>query len=77
MVAITVATGATANADRSRLASEFSGWHIWNSAAGRWWATRRGNARLSHDHDPDWSMTVDGDTLDELRISLQSQEEMR
>jgi hypothetical protein len=78
MTAITVATGATAQRaqDRASLVHEFPAWHIWNSRAGRWWATRRGNARLSRDHDPAWSMTVDADTPEELRNSLNAQQEM-
>jgi hypothetical protein len=79
MVAITVTTGATGQTaqDRARLVNEFPSWHIWNSRAGRWWATRRGNKWLSRDHDPSWSMTVDADTPEELRISLCAQQEMR
>ncbi len=79
MLVITVASGATAPSaeDRARLVHEFPSWHIWNSRAGRWWATRRGNERLSPEHDPAWSMTVDADTPEELRISIQEQEEMR
>lgn len=60
--------------DPANLSDEFPMWHIWNSRAGRWWATRRGNERLSRDHHPGWSMTVDADTPDELRVSLQTQE---
>jgi hypothetical protein len=79
MIAITVASGATAQTaqDRAHLVREFPRWHIWNSRAGRWWATRRGNERLSRDHDPAWSMTVDADTPEELRDSLHAQQEMR
>jgi len=71
MIAITVTK---LNEDRTRLADEFPMWHIWNSRAGRWWATRRGNARLTRELDPGWSMTVDADTPDELRLSIQEQE---
>jgi hypothetical protein len=78
MVAISLAAATARSAeDRARLARKFPNWNIWNSRGGRWWATRRGNARLSRDHDPAWSMTVDADTPEELGISIQSQQEMR
>jgi hypothetical protein len=76
MSAVSIATGATETTERAQLAKEFPSWHIWNSRTGRWWATRRGNLRFSREHDPGWSMTVDGDTSEELRGSLQSQEAM-
>lgn len=79
MVAISASEGASARSaeDRARLAREFPTWHIWNSRAGRWWATRRGNERLSPDHDPAWSMTVDADNPDDLRVSLHTQQQIR
>jgi hypothetical protein len=70
-------TTAQAVDGRAALQAEFPGWHVWNSGAGRWWATRRGNARLSHDHDPGWSMTVDADDAGELGAVLKVQSEFK
>ena len=66
----------TIGAERAQLADEFPTWHIWNSRTGRWWATRCGDLRLSYEHDPGWSMTVDGDTPEDLRGSLRAQQQM-
>lgn len=62
------------SAQQAQLSQEFPDWHIWISRGGRWWATRRGNARLSRHHDSRWSMTVDADTPDELRKTVQLQQ---
>lgn len=46
----------------------FSGWHVWRSSQGRWWATRTGaDARWGPDGIP---MTVDADDAASLRVLL-------
>jgi hypothetical protein len=59
--------------DLTQLASSYPGWHIWRSQAGRWWATRIGRAAWDNHQDPDFAMTIDADTLDELAIELARQ----
>ena len=50
-------------------------WGIWISSAGRYWASRRGNIRLSESVHPGWAMTVDADSLPELETRIKEQEE--
>jgi hypothetical protein len=77
MVAVPVSTGSEQKSDdQARLVGEFPTWHIWNSRGGRWWATRRGNAHLTREHDPHWSMTVDADSPEELRACILLQQKM-
>jgi hypothetical protein len=49
------------------------GWGIWISNSGRYWATRRGNILLTEDAHPDWDMTVDADSLEELERQIEVQ----
>jgi len=49
-------------------------WGIWLSSAGRYWATRRGNLRLTENVHPGWAMTVDADSLVELETRIKEQE---
>lgn len=55
------------------LSGRFPRWHIWISSAGRWWATRRGNAQLAKDAHPGWYMTVDADSPEELEALIKEQ----
>ncbi len=50
-------------------------WGIWISNAGRYWATRRGDIRLTKRVHPGWAMTVDADSLAELERRIKAQEE--
>ncbi len=50
-------------------------WGIWLSTAGRYWATRRGNVRLTENVHPGWAMTVDANSLAELESCIKAQEE--
>jgi hypothetical protein len=56
-------------AEARQIEHEFSGWHVWVSNLGRYWAVRQGpDARYSRDdHRP---MTLDGDSADALRAAL-------
>lgn len=60
-------------AEITQIAKDFPGWSPWRSSAGRWWCTRLGDIKPRHDRDPDWKMTVDADTADELRDELRAQ----
>jgi hypothetical protein len=50
-------------------------WGVWVSNADRYWATRRGNIRLTNRVHPGWAMTVDADSLAELETRIKAQEE--
>ncbi len=50
-------------------------WGIWVSSAGRYWATSRGNVRLTANVHPGWVMTVDADSLAELETRIKEQQE--
>ena len=50
-------------------------WGIWISSASRYWASRRGNLRLTESMHPGWAMTVDADSLAELETRIKEQEE--
>jgi hypothetical protein len=50
-------------------------WGVWLSSASRYWATRRGNVRLTEHVHPGWAMTVDANSLAELETRIKEQEE--
>ena len=55
---------------------DYPAWHVWQSQAGRWWATRLGHVRPPPDRDlkdPRFAMTLDADTAAELREALEIQ----
>jgi len=56
-----------------RLREDFPSWHIWRSQVGRLWATRLGRAAWERPTDPDFAMTVDGDSARVLRAELTAQ----
>jgi len=45
----------------AQLETEFPGWHIWRSSAGRWWATRTGSVLRREDLGTGRVMTLDAD----------------
>jgi hypothetical protein len=51
------------------------GWDVWISSAGRHWASRLGNLRLSESVHPGWAMTADADSIAELETRIKTQEE--
>lgn len=55
------------------LQAEFSGWHIWRSNAGRWWATRTGSVLHREELGTGRVMTVDADDEASLREQLSVQ----
>jgi hypothetical protein len=55
------------------LETEFPGWHIWHSNAGRWWATRTGSVLRRDDLGTGRVMTVDADDEAALRDQLTAQ----
>jgi len=57
----------------AQLESEFPGWHIWRSNAGRWWATRTGSVPRRDDLGTGRVMTLDADDEPDLRQQLESQ----
>jgi hypothetical protein len=48
---------------------------VWISNAGRYWATRRGNLRLTENVHLGWALTVDADSLAELDTRIKEQED--
>jgi hypothetical protein len=54
----------------AQLEAEFSGWHIWRSSAGRWWATRTGAVLRRENLGTGRVMTVDADDASALRDQL-------
>jgi hypothetical protein len=50
--------------------TDFPGWHIWHSNAGRWWATRTGLVLRREDLGTGRVMTVDADDEAGLRKQL-------
>ena len=50
-------------------------WGIWISSADRYWATRRGDSRLTKPVHSRWAMTVDADSLAELETRIKKQKE--
>ena len=54
----------------AQLEADFSGWHIWRSSAGRWWATRTGTILHREDLGTARVMTVDADDASALRDQL-------
>jgi hypothetical protein len=64
-----------ASAEARQIEQQFSGWHVWMSNQGRYWAVRGGpDARYSRD-DPR-PMTIDGDDPDALRAALAGAEQV-
>ena len=57
----------------AQLETEFPGWHIWRSSAGRWWATRTGLVLRRDELGTGRVMTVDADDEDSLRGQLAAQ----
>ena len=57
----------------TQLESEFPGWHIWRSSAGRWWATRTGSVLRREDLSTGRVMTLDADDERGLRDQLANQ----
>ena len=57
----------------AQLEAEFSGWHIWRSSAGRWWATRTGAVLRRENLGTGRVMTVDADDEANLREQLATQ----
>jgi hypothetical protein len=55
------------------LETEFPGWHIWHSNAGRWWATRTGSVLRREELGTGRVMTVDADDEASLRDQLAAQ----
>jgi hypothetical protein len=55
------------------LESEFPGWHVWRSNAGRWWATRTGAVLRREDLGTGRVMTVEADDPNSLRNQLRTQ----
>jgi hypothetical protein len=55
------------------LETEFPGWHIWRSNAGRWWATRTGAVLRREDLGTGRVMTLDADDRGALRNQLVAQ----
>jgi hypothetical protein len=58
------------------LETEFPGWHIWRSNAGRWWATRTGPVRRRDDLGTGRVMTLDANDEAGLRVQLESQADL-
>lgn len=57
----------------ARFESEFPGWHVWRSNAGRWWATRTGAVLRRDDLGLGRFMTVDADDEGTLLERLAAQ----
>jgi hypothetical protein len=67
------------NDELSSIERDYPAWHIWQSQAGRWWATRLGHARplataeVASAGEPEFALTLDADTAAELRQALAGQ----
>jgi hypothetical protein len=60
----------------ARIEHDYPAWHVWQSQAGRWWATRLGHVRPPADRgqpDPEFATTLDADTPAGLRQALEFQ----
>jgi len=57
----------------AQLETDFPGWHIWRSNAGRWWATRTGLVLRRDELGTGRVMTVDADDEPSLRGQLVTQ----
>jgi hypothetical protein len=57
----------------AELETQFTGWHVWRSSAGRWWATRTGVALSRQELGLGRVMTVDADDPESLRTLLRAQ----
>jgi hypothetical protein len=65
-----------APASQAAAAAEFPGWRAWPSSAGRWWATRATRRKRPAGAPAEWAMTVDADTLDQLREVIAHQDQL-
>jgi hypothetical protein len=54
----------------AQVETDFPGWHIWHSNAGRWWATRTGSVLRREELGTGRVMTVDADDETGLREQL-------
>lgn len=57
----------------AELETQFPGWHVWPSNAGRWWATRTGAVTGRDQFGAGRVMTVDADDMETLRAQLERQ----
>jgi hypothetical protein len=57
----------------AEMETQFPGWHIWRSSAGRWWATRTGTVLGRDDIGAGRVMTMDADDPQTLRAQLERQ----
>lgn len=57
----------------AEMEERFSGWHVWRSSAGRWWATRTGTVLDRDDIGAGRVMTMDADDPQALRAQLERQ----
>ena len=57
----------------AQLETDFPGWHIWHSNAGRWWATRTGSVVRRDELGTGRVMTLDADDATDLRQQLAAQ----
>ena len=60
----------------SSIERDYPAWHVWQSQAGRWWATRLGHAGPpagGQAGEPGCTLTLDTDTSAELRQALAGQ----
>jgi hypothetical protein len=57
----------------AQVETDFPGWHIWHSNAGRWWATRTGFVLRREELGAGRVMTVDADDETGLRGQLMMQ----
>ncbi len=64
----------TAASELEKLHTDFQGWHVWVSAAGRCWAARLGDEVYGEGCHPLWQKTIDANTPEEMRAALEFQE---
>jgi len=65
------------DAEWEKLRSEYAGrWSIWRSDAGRWYATRLTRSLSRAEIDQGLVMTTSGDSPEELRSQLSTQERL-
>jgi hypothetical protein len=63
-------TRGSAGTGLSACTGSIQGWHIWRSAAGRWWACRTDVHYWDSRRESGWLMTVDTDNEEDLRAEL-------